>query len=539
MPIPFDGQVRPARAVYDELASRERQVFLDEARDVSAVTIPHLVPPEGYNSSTQQRLKTTYQSIGARGVNNLASKLLLSLYPPNTSFFKLVVLEESLAKAGATPKVKGEVEESLVAMEQRVQRELELHTFRPRAFEAFRHLIVAGNAVLYTPNGASWKVYHLDQFVVRRDAFDDRVLLLIVKESISRDEARGRVADERLLRAPAEGSATGCDYLNLYTAVYWDDDAGRYVEVREIGDAPVIDEDGERDEKTYRPDELPWLPLRLTTDEDNYGRGVGADLLGDLVTVDALWQAMAEGAAIATRMVGLVEPGSGLTPQDLNRAPNGTWLLGYPTRVGTVTTEKARDLTFAFNALQTIERRLSESFLLHSAATRQAERVTAEEIRFVAQELEDVLGGVYSSLSQEFQLPLARQMIATLTRRKVLPKLPPGLVAPTVVTGLEALGRGQEFSRIRLYLQSSTETLGPQMVAQYINPREVLSRLATSLSIDTLNLIRSEDEVQQAQRLAQAQAAVSTLGPAAIQAAGRNPNALAAARGQLQQQQQQ
>lgn len=533
MPIPFGSGEKPARAVYEDLASREREAFLVEARDVSAVTIPHLIPPVGWNASQRQRLKTPWQSLGARGVNNLASKLLLSLFPPNTSFFKLVVLEEKLAEAGATPDVKSEVEEALVAMESRVQDELELNTFRPRAFESFRHLIVAGNALMHVPDGKNWRVFHLDQYVVRRDPFDGKILLLVVKESVDRSLVSDMISPNTV-RVQSDGH----DAVDLYTAVWWNADEERYHSVQEISDLPLIDPDtGEPDEEEFKREEMPWLALRLTTDEDHYGRGVGADMLGDLVTSDSLSESIAEGAAIASRSVGLIKPGSTLTPATLNRTRNGQWTYGNPEDVKVITTEKARDFAFAFNALQDVNLRLSQGFLLSAGTTRRAERVTAEEIRFVARELEDVLGGVYSSMSQEFQLPLAKRMIAVLVRRKVLPDLPKDLVSPSVVTGLEALGRGQEFSRLRLFMQTAAEILGPQVVAQYTNPRETLSRVATSLSIDTLNLIRTEEEVQQAQRDAQRQALVETLGPQAIQAVGQNPDVLAAARGAASPQQ--
>lgn len=54
---------------------------------------------------------------------------------------------------------------------------------------------------------------------------------------------------------------------------------------------------------------------------------------------------------------------------------------------------------------------MSFAFLLNSAVQRQGERVTAEEIRYVAGELEDTLGGVYSILAQELQLPLAKRLL--------------------------------------------------------------------------------------------------------------------------------
>ena len=66
-----------------------RELFLDRARECSEVTIPTLIPDDSETSS--QKFSTPYQGVGARGVNNLASKLLLSLLPPNSPFFRLSI----------------------------------------------------------------------------------------------------------------------------------------------------------------------------------------------------------------------------------------------------------------------------------------------------------------------------------------------------------------------------------------------------------------------------------------------------------------
>ncbi|MBX9279900.1 portal protein, partial [Klebsiella pneumoniae] len=76
------------------------------------------------------------------------------------------------------------------------------------------------------------------------------------------------------------------------------------------------------------------------------------------------------------------------------------------------------------------------------------ERVTAEEIRYVASELEDTLGGVYSILSQELQLPLVRVLLKQLQATQQIPELPKEAVEPTISTGLEAIGRGQDLDKL-------------------------------------------------------------------------------------------
>ena len=49
----------------------ERETYLERARDSSKLTIPTLIPPSGNSAST--RYETPFQSVGSRGVNNLAN----------------------------------------------------------------------------------------------------------------------------------------------------------------------------------------------------------------------------------------------------------------------------------------------------------------------------------------------------------------------------------------------------------------------------------------------------------------------------------
>ena len=91
-----------------------------------------------------------------------------------------------------------------------------------------------------------------------------------------------------------------------------------------------------------------------------------------------------------------------------------------------------------------INDRLAYAFLLTESTIRNADRVTAEEVRLVTQSIERQLGGIYSVLSSEFQIPLVGRMTEKMERQKKMPKLPKGMVTPTIITGIEALGRGND-----------------------------------------------------------------------------------------------
>ena len=147
----------------------------------------------------------------------------------------------------------------------------------------------------------------------------------------------------------------------------------------------------------------------------------------------------------------------------------------------------------------TIEQRLSFAFLLSSVVQRNAERVTAEEIRTVASELEDTLSGVYSILTQEFQLPLVRRILSVLMARGEVAQLPDGFVEPTITTGMEALGRGHDFNKFMTFMG----IIGQMPNAmEYMKVNQWLTAIATSLGIDTTGLIKTDEEIQQEQQQA-------------------------------------
>ena len=172
--------------------------------------------------------------------------------------------------------------------------------------------------------------------------------------------------------------------------------------------------------------------------------------------------------------------------------------------------------------MQQIGERLSYAFLLTESTIRNADRVTAEEVRLVTQSIERQMGGIYSVLSQEFQLPLVNRIMQRMEKQKKLPKIPKDKVTPAIVTGIEALGRGNDLNRLDIYLQGIAQMLGPEGLAQYVNMSEYMSRRASALGIDTDGLIRSEEEVagmmQQQQQAEAMKVATQSMGPNAVNA---------------------
>ena len=147
------------------------------------------------------------------------------------------------------------------------------------------------------------------------------------------------------------------------------------------------------------------------------------------------------------------------------------------------------------------ERRLSKAFLMDAAGVRDAERVTAEEIRLVARDLEMSLGGVYTRLAQTFQLPVARLLLSRIDF-----KIKGESVEPIITTGLTALSRSGDLDSYRLFLQDAS-LLGAvdEGVRAELDIESILSFLATNNNFD-LNVAFKSPEQKQADQDAQMQA---------------------------------
>ena len=172
----------------------------------------------------------------------------------------------------------------------------------------------------------------------------------------------------------------------------------------------------------------------------------------------------------------MVSPNGTTRASHLAQSPNGAIVEGSANDVSVLQVNKLGDFRIAYDVMQRIETRLEHAFLLNASVQRQAERVTAEEIRFMASELETSLGGIYSIHSQELQLPYITRKIHIMQKNKKLPALPKGMVKPTIVTGLEALGRGNDRQKLVLFLQTLQENLGQETIGQFVNLSEAIKR---------------------------------------------------------------
>lgn len=530
---------RPQTAAdrYEHL-TKEREPFLTRAWDAAELTIPGLLPRRGHNATSN--LPQPYQSVGADGLNNLSSKLLLVLFPPGQPFFKLELddfVAETLAKKFTDPKESADAiatfDAALGKIERAVVNRMDESGSRMEKFEAIKHLIACGNALYHVQEDGTEKMYPLDKYVVKRD-LSGNVLEIIVEECL--DKKSLPLKAQALVKIDTKGNDDQNEEVDLYTWIQRQPNGGFKVH-QEIEGEIVPGTEG-----YYPKDKSAFLALRWNkVSGESYGRGRVEEYIGDMRSCESGTQSVIELAAAAAKILFLVDESGVTEKKTLQNANSGDIVDGNMKDVTVLQLEKMQDFGVLSGVVAKVEQRLEKAFLLASSVQRNAERVTAEEIRTMIAELETALGGTYAVLSSEFQRPLVIRVMHQMTMKKQLPVLPDGTVSPKIVTGLEGLGRATDLQKLDQFITGVSQEFGPAVVAQYINVGAYMKLRGAALGVNLAGLVKTDDEVAAAAQQQQSADMVNKLGPSAIGAISKQTqdyNKNAATQGQIAQGQQ-
>ena len=264
-----------AKTRYDVLSS-DRSQYLNIAKQASELTIPYLVR-EDDNSTGVNKLVTPWQSVGAKGVVTLAAKLMLSLLPPQTSFFKLQVDESKLGEYG--PQIKSELDLAFAKVERTILESIAASDDRVVVHQAMKHLVVSGNALVFMGK-EGLKLFPLNRYVIDRDG-NGNVIEIVTKESINKKVIEELVPD--LMKGEVteynDDDRHDCDVYTHVTVknnrVSWHQEVYDKIIPKSVSKSPVKI--------------TPWLPLRFNTvDGEAYGRGRVEEFMGDLKSLEAL-----------------------------------------------------------------------------------------------------------------------------------------------------------------------------------------------------------------------------------------------------------
>lgn len=480
---------------WEQLANK-RGDLLTRCEQYSAWTIPNVFPEEHFSENNTQ-LSLSNDSIGARGVNNMANKVVSTLFRPQGSFFRLSIdptQQEQLdamsqdSKGADTGAALNQVEKVLTRQEQKAMDRLEMVQFRDKAVMIAKLLLVTGNALHYQPEDGPSQAYSLRDYVVQRDISG------VVIEIITRDTKAFETFSPEVqahLRSTRQYSGDQYDddtQVTIYTQVRLEDDGKYHVkQAADLVDLHISDQ-----MVSYPRKKLPWIPLTWNLARGNdYGSGLVEEYAGAFHSVEVLTQSLLNLAGVMGDIKYLVNPSSLIDVATLNNSPSGSYHSGKKDDVSAIEHEKQRDAQFMATMIDRYTQQLSQAFLLNSSMVRDAERVTAEEIRMVANELEASHGGVYSRLAHQWQLPLSYVILDQINWDGEFYG-----IEPKIITGMDTLSRIGEMDNIKLWIMdmAGLEAI-PEDIRRVINPLKFAEYSGRNRQVPWEQLTYTDDEL--------------------------------------------
>ncbi len=513
----------PARAAYFRGQS-EREAYLGRGRRISRLTITSVCREQG--DTGFDSVTTPWQSFGAFAINQKSAKTVLALYPPGVPYIKVKAAKSVLddLKDSASPDqvgaLKRSIEKGLTAVEVEFAEACEEDGDRMVAFDTERHLEIIGNHCEHTMRDGKIRGIPLERYVTFRDhagaLYEAVIEDPMVWETLPDDiQAMAREAGYTMELDATNSPVVPQKPVCVYTHLKLRD--GTWTVYQEVWSKKVPGS-----EATYTPDALPYNFIRgISLKDENYGRSYWEDYEGDLQSLDALWQIIIEGSAAVAQLKWLVKPGGVTDKKTFANLPNGGVMTGDPEDVHAAMSEKQSEIAVAVQMAERIEQRLSRAALLYSSIQRSGERVTAQEIQTVRQDLDAGLGGVYSNAAVEWQLPRARLKMARLQATGRVTKLPKGTTKMTLATGDAALGRAVTQQAVDAFLSQAGAIFTPQVVAQYVSVRDYLERSAAANHIDPDGLIKTEDELAEDSQQQQMSALAQNVAPEVVKQGGQ------------------
>lgn len=462
-------------------------------------TLPYVFPILGNKDGEQQG---PTDSTGPQAVNNLSNKLVMTLFPPHSPFFRLNVSDDVIdelaeeAKAGDEDAqvVMDSMDKSLAQAERNCMKLLDYNKFRTEATTVTKALIVTGNALEYHPDEGKVQSYGLRDYCVVRD------LAGTVIEIMTRDKkafSTFSAVQQKKIRDASKNKKykDGAD-VTIYTQICLKDD-GKY-HLTQAADEHTLDSKG-----TWTPEECPYIVLtwNLIRGED-YGRGLVEDYAGAFHALHVLNDSIIDMVGIASDIKFLVDPASVLDVKALNDSASGTYHTGKEGDVTTPQFNKQMDMQFIDTMISRFEQQISKAFLMNSSVQRDAERVTAEEIRYVAQELEVAHGGVYSRFAEEWQLKLSILLLRRLDFKIGKDKT----IYPQIITGLDSLSRAGDLDNLRMFvmdMQLLNEI--PESILAVIDPLKFASYIGIRRGVDYEKFTKTPEQLQAEQQQQQQQ----------------------------------
>lgn len=459
----------------------KRVSFLNRCEKYAAFTSHKVCLPDGYDQYDNS-VGHGWQALGTQALNNLTNKLMMVLFSPTRPFFRLEASDEIknyFKQAGASEE---KLKEALSLAEHSATEIIAKESLRPKLTEVIKHLIVTGNVLMILEED-KMRVVGIKNYVCKRDIYGNLVEL-ILRDKLSFNQLKEDVQQEIL----KTNSYDDEEDVELFKWINLNEN-GDYVIDTWVNEIKLSEEYSSKQNKR----DMEYLALTWDlSDNNDYGTGYVEDYESDFYALEALSKSKVEGGILASEYRWMVNP-QGLTkPDDLQTSENGGVLSGSDSDVSVITAGAISGLDIVFKMVSEYTERISRGFLLQTNLVRNAERVTATEIRMQAQELETSLGGAYSRLAVDLQIPFSRYLL-----NKDSFKFNGKSIEPIIVTGVNALSRSFDANNLKMWLADVIEV---NNLPPIFKKEAIAAGLASSYGIEANNYLMSKEAIAEARQ---------------------------------------
>ena len=459
-----------------------REETLTRCERYAGWTIPSVFPDAPLMEYDEMQLD--YQSVGAQAVTNLSNKIMMALFQPSRPFFRMNLSQEQRQEVLATGVKGAQIDAALAEAERAAMHNMNASNARIIMHDVMKQLIITGNSLIYAPTDTKALMvnYSLRDYIMKRD-LRGRMIKCVIRET----KSVSGLSDELAEIAAAAGYMPE-DNVSIYTGIQKVGE-NRFFVHQELEDLCYC----HKEVGIYSKETLPWIPLTwdLARGKD-YGTGLVELYSGDFHKLSNLAEAIVDYTTVMTDVKNLVNPAGMTDVREITESPSGAYVHGREEDIYIHQPQVSNVADFLSHQFDVTARRIGAAFLLTTAVTRDAERVTAQEIRMQAQELESSLGGVYTRLATELQLPLAKRLLKTLNATFKD-------IEPVIVTGLESLSRNSELDNFRAFMQDMIILSDvPEEVKEWMEFKDVIAMLGAGHGVDYKKFLKDPEAVDAA-----------------------------------------
>lgn len=462
-----------------------------KSRDYARWTLPKLMAEFSQYGSTAQ-VERDYQEIGALLVNSLSSKLTALLFPSNRPFFGISPSKELRELAESKGITEAQLNAGLAQREMEASQRVFLNSSYNQLTLSMAHLIVTGNACVYRDSKSATTVtYGVNSFGVRRTG-KGIVADAIVREFESFAGLSRDLQVQLAIRFPHKYKMDAHDVnIAVYTRIQreYGKTGDPYYRISQEVEGMKVGTDG-----TYPERLCPWqFPTWTLIAGEHYGRGMVEDYSPGFAAISDKSEALALYGIAAMKFVNLVTPGSGVSVDDIASAETGEYVSGSNGAVQVQETGNGQKIAAMRSEIEHHFSNLSRAFM-YTANTRDAERVTAYELRQAATEANTMLGGQYSALAESYQGPTAH-ILLTEVEPGALEGIVSGHTKIDVIAGIPALSRGIDVQNIVSASQDAAAIVPVLMqLDNRIDRNKLMDLIYAGQSVNTSRIHREPSE---------------------------------------------